>query len=162
MPEVPPPEQCDDEEVRYARVIQDPSSNRDLVKLFQEGLSVGCLNDASHMYSNLCPPIPFFQESSRRPIAIKVAKAHYVSKDGIVRYMYWMKARNIPQYEGPFQKVSVSMKFTGNFVHSWAFQCILAYISDLHLYLSPALASALCADNVSICLAFLLLRALWA
>ncbi|KAF8168292.1 thioesterase-like superfamily-domain-containing protein [Crassisporium funariophilum] len=72
MPEVPPPEQCQDEEVTYAR------------------------------------------ERSRSPIAIKHAKVHHVSEDGTATYMYWMKARDVPQYEAPFQK------------------CILAYISDMH------------------------------
>ncbi|KIM48385.1 hypothetical protein M413DRAFT_62626 [Hebeloma cylindrosporum] len=91
MPDVPPPEQCDDEEVRYARVIQDPKSHPDLVKFFQERLT----------------------ERSRSPTAIKLAKAHHVNKDGTIRYMYWMKARDIPHYEAPFQK------------------CILAYISDM-------------------------------
>ena len=45
------------------------------------------------------------QERSRSPIAIKLAKAHHVDKEGTVRYMYWMKARDIPHYEAPFQKV---------------------------------------------------------
>jgi acyl-CoA thioesterase len=36
MPEVPSPDQCDDEEVRYSRVIEHPHSNRDLVKYFKE------------------------------------------------------------------------------------------------------------------------------
>ncbi|KAH6917568.1 thioesterase-like superfamily-domain-containing protein [Coprinopsis sp. MPI-PUGE-AT-0042] len=54
------------------------------------------------------------EERSRSPIALKVAAEHDTSKDGIVRYMYWMKARSIPKYETPFQK------------------CILAYASDLH------------------------------
>lgn len=40
MPEVPPPEQCENEEVRIARVIQDPKSHPDLVKFFQERLAV--------------------------------------------------------------------------------------------------------------------------
>ncbi|KDR84802.1 hypothetical protein GALMADRAFT_217868 [Galerina marginata CBS 339.88] len=67
MPDVPPPEQCPDEE-----------------------------------------------ERARSPIAIKVAKGHHIDKEGAIRYMYWMKARDIPRYEAPFQK------------------CILAYESDLH------------------------------
>ncbi|PPQ90418.1 hypothetical protein CVT25_014936 [Psilocybe cyanescens] len=54
------------------------------------------------------------QERTRSPIALKSAKGPYVSKDGIERYMYWMKARDIPRYEAPFQK------------------CILAYESDLN------------------------------
>jgi acyl-CoA thioesterase II len=91
MPDVPPPEQCPDEEANYAKVIQDPKSPPNLVKSFQELLS----------------------ERSRSPIAVKLAKAHHVDKEGTVRYMYWMKARDIPKYEAPFQK------------------CILAYESDL-------------------------------
>ncbi|KAF8203245.1 hypothetical protein BJ912DRAFT_1037699 [Pholiota molesta] len=92
MPLVPPPEECPDEEASYIRVIQDPKSDPRIVDYFQERLS----------------------ERSRSPIAIKVAKAHYVDQTGVVRYMYWMKARSIPKYEPPFQK------------------CILGYMSDLH------------------------------
>uniref|UniRef100_A0A8H7YAV0 Uncharacterized protein n=1 Tax=Psilocybe cubensis TaxID=181762 RepID=A0A8H7YAV0_PSICU len=92
MPIVPPPEECPDEEVNYARVIQDPNSSPNVVKFFQDRL----------------------QERARSPIAIKSAKGPYVSSDGIERYVYWMKARDIPRYEAPFQK------------------CILAYESDLH------------------------------
>jgi len=38
-----------------------------------------------------------------------MAKAHHVNKDGTVRYMYWMKARNIPHYEAPYQKVGIPL-----------------------------------------------------
>lgn len=40
MPQVPPPEQCEDEEVAYARVIQDSKSNSDLMRIYQERLGV--------------------------------------------------------------------------------------------------------------------------
>jgi hypothetical protein len=36
-----------------------------------------------------------------------MAKAHHVNKEGTVRYMYWMKARDIPHYEAPYQKVGI-------------------------------------------------------
>jgi len=42
-----------------------------------------------------------------------MAKEHDITADGTVRYMYWMQAKNIPNYEPHFQK------------------CILAYLSDL-------------------------------
>jgi len=89
---VPPPEECEDHEQRYARVIADPKSSERAKALARE----------------------FTAERSKSPIAIKLALEHDVSKDGVVRYMYWMKARSIPNYEAPFQK------------------CILGYASDLH------------------------------
>jgi len=42
-----------------------------------------------------------------------MAKAHHVNKDGTVRYMYWMKARDIPHYEAPYQKVGVPQNPSG-------------------------------------------------
>ena len=54
------------------------------------------------------------KERSRSPIALKIAAEHDTSKDGIVRYMYWMKARSIPKYETPFQKVRLL-----SFIHVW-------------------------------------------
>jgi hypothetical protein len=38
----------------------------------------------------------------RSPIAIKIAAQE---TGGSLRFMYWMRARDIPAYEGPFQKV---------------------------------------------------------
>jgi len=90
MPQVPSPEQCEDAEAMYARAIQNFKSNPKVVRIFQARLS----------------------ERSKSPIAIKDAKYH-TNQDGTVRYMYWMKARDIPKYEAHFQK------------------CILAYISDM-------------------------------
>ncbi|CAA7258809.1 unnamed protein product [Cyclocybe aegerita] len=93
MPDVPAPEQCEDEEAVYMRIIQDPKSHPALVQFFQDQLT----------------------ERARSPIAIKSAKAHQEAEGGrIVRYSYWMKARDIPEYEAPFQK------------------CILSYASDMH------------------------------
>jgi len=46
------------------------------------------------------------QERSRSPIELRVAAEHETSSEGIVRYMWWMRARSIPKYEAPFQKVS--------------------------------------------------------
>ncbi|TFK20166.1 hypothetical protein FA15DRAFT_689268 [Coprinopsis marcescibilis] len=91
MPTVAPPERCEDQEVKYARVANSPGVHP---KLKEVALAIA-------------------GERARSPIAIKVAAEHEMSTEGIVRYMYWMKARSIPKYEAPFQK------------------CILAYASDL-------------------------------
>lgn len=40
MPDVPSPEECEDEEVTLARVISDPNSGERRVKLYREMLSV--------------------------------------------------------------------------------------------------------------------------
>jgi len=92
MPAVPKPDECELEEERYARMLQDDSLHSRAKDVIRQLLS----------------------ERRRSPIAIKVAKEHDQS-DGVVRYMYWMQARNIPEYEAPFQK------------------CILSYLSDLYL-----------------------------
>ncbi|KAF5382928.1 hypothetical protein D9757_006302 [Collybiopsis confluens] len=95
MPEVPPPEQCELEEDIFDRVIRD-------------GYESKPLPDRLKTYFGLVS-----SERKKSPIAIKYAQEHEVLADGAVRYMYWMQAKNIPEYEAPFQK------------------CILAYLSDL-------------------------------
>lgn len=40
MPQVPSPEECEDEEVMYARIIKDSKLNPSYVHIFQERLSV--------------------------------------------------------------------------------------------------------------------------
>ncbi|KAF8624897.1 hypothetical protein AX15_005765 [Amanita polypyramis BW_CC] len=100
MPEVPPPEQCILEEEWLLQLRE------------AEGTKVHPkLND-------------YFQtlaaDKAKSPIAVKRAKLHDIGPGGSIRYMYWMKARNIPQYEIPFQK------------------CILAYLSDVNFMPSAA------------------------
>ncbi len=46
-----------------------------------------------------------FQHRQRSPIAIKDVKFRSVDEKGISRFMYWMKARDVPKYEPSFQKV---------------------------------------------------------
>ncbi|KAJ2928887.1 hypothetical protein H1R20_g8182, partial [Candolleomyces eurysporus] len=84
MPKVPKPDDCELQEVRYARVLENKDISQDSKDFFQ----------ALHY------------ERSRSPVAIKVAAEHDLSVDGVVRYMYWMRARSIPKYEAPFQKAS--------------------------------------------------------
>ncbi|EAU93444.2 thioesterase II [Coprinopsis cinerea okayama7 len=93
MPQAPPPEECEYQEEKYRRLIaQNGDGMSPKVKELYEAIAY---------------------ERSRSPVAIKVALEHDVSADGIVRYMYWMRARSIPKYDAPFQK------------------CILGYASDL-------------------------------
>ncbi|KAJ8084304.1 acyl-CoA thioesterase [Marasmius tenuissimus] len=91
MPTVPAPDDCELEEDRFARISQDPTIRKDIRNYYD-------------IYA---------QERRRSPIAIKMAREHVV-RHGDIRYMYWMKAKNIPKYEAPFQK------------------CILGYLSDLY------------------------------
>ncbi|KAF9073828.1 HotDog domain-containing protein [Rhodocollybia butyracea] len=94
-PEPSPPEQCEFEEDAVERVIRDGYDGKELTakqKAYFESWA---------------------SERKKSPIAVKAAKEHDTSADGVVRYMYWMKAKNIPEYEAPFQK------------------CILGYLSDL-------------------------------
>ncbi|GAW04709.1 DNA repair protein [Lentinula edodes] len=95
IPDVLPPEQCELEEDIYDRYRR-------------EGYQGKPLSEKLDAYFG-----DWASERRKSPIAIKIAKVHDTSVDGIVRYMYWMKAKNIPEYEAPFQK------------------CILSYLSDL-------------------------------
>ncbi|KAF9535520.1 thioesterase-like superfamily-domain-containing protein [Crepidotus variabilis] len=98
MPEVPPPDQCEDEVDLFTRLIKDPKTPQRNLKLLEDILD----------------------QRKRSPIDVRLAKDHDISEGGVVRYMYWMKARNIPKYEAPFQKG------------------ILAYISDLRFIATPS------------------------
>ncbi|KAG7450251.1 uncharacterized protein BT62DRAFT_978490 [Guyanagaster necrorhizus] len=92
MPDVPTPEECDLEEDHMLR-----DSNGDNM--------TARIKHILKLYAD---------ERTKSPIAIKRAKEHEITAEGSTRYMYWMKAKNIPQYEAHFQK------------------CILAYLSDLY------------------------------
>ncbi|KAK7058296.1 acyl-CoA thioesterase [Paramarasmius palmivorus] len=92
MPKVPSPDECEMDEDRYDRIRQDPNLDTHIRKIFEE----------------------YAADRRRSPIAIKQATSHEVSSSGVVRYSYWMKAKNIPKYEPHYQK------------------CILSYLSDLH------------------------------
>ncbi|KAK0465301.1 thioesterase-like superfamily-domain-containing protein [Desarmillaria tabescens] len=87
MPDVPTPEECDLEEDHMLR-----DSNRDNM--------TARIKHILKLYADS----PCAQERTKSPIAIKRAKEHEITSDGSTRYMYWMKAKNIPQYEPHFQK----------------------------------------------------------
>jgi hypothetical protein len=48
------------------------------------------------------------QDRQRSPIAIKLAVQNDTSMPGMTRVMYWMQARDIPEYDAPFQKVGLN------------------------------------------------------
>jgi acyl-CoA thioesterase II len=81
---IPPPEECELEEVRWAREAQNLKDER--LKKFH---------------------LDFAAERTASPIAVSCAKEGWVMKDGTKCYMYWMQARNVnvQNYEAPFQKV---------------------------------------------------------
>ncbi|KAJ7630629.1 HotDog domain-containing protein [Roridomyces roridus] len=89
----PPPDECQLEEDRYAAMLKEDGIHPKIRQIYAE----------------------FISERSRSPIAIKIAVEGDTSVAGMTRFMYWMKARNIPGYDAPFQK------------------CILSYMSDLYL-----------------------------
>ncbi|KAK2462055.1 hypothetical protein APHAL10511_006518 [Amanita phalloides] len=94
MPDVPPPEQCllEEEWLLQRTEFESAKIHPKLKEYFQQ----------------------LATDKAKGPIAVKRAKGHDVSPDGTVRYMYWMKAKDIPRYEAPFQK------------------CILSYLSDIN------------------------------
>lgn len=92
MPTVSPPEECVLDEDRYLQMAE------------REGLHP----TIAEAYKSMAA------ERSRSPIAVRIAGDHDIVGDGTARYMYWMKAKDIPRYEAAFQK------------------CILSYLSDLY------------------------------
>lgn len=82
IPKVPSPEECDLQEVRYAKMLERPDLNPKVRDFFEAVIA----------------------ERAKSPIAIKVAMDGELSPEGVERYMYWMKARSIPKYDAPFQK----------------------------------------------------------
>ncbi|KAJ7169557.1 hypothetical protein C8R46DRAFT_1162371 [Mycena filopes] len=93
MPAAPPPEECQLEEDRYTALLQKKDVHPKIQQIYRDIIG----------------------ERSRSPIAVKAAVENDTSMPGMSRMMFWMQARDIPEYEAPFQK------------------CILGYISDLYL-----------------------------
>ncbi|TFK41346.1 thioesterase-like superfamily-domain-containing protein [Crucibulum laeve] len=98
MPNAPTPEACELDEVMYTKAIESGKIHPKLAEIYRAIVA----------------------ERSRSPIAVKRAKEHHVTADGTVSYMFWMKARDVPKYETPFQK------------------CILSYMSDLNFISSAS------------------------
>ena len=94
------PDQCELQEARFARVLQNPSVPAQVKDFYQAVMTVCPICSSLSHYAD-----GSIEERARSPIALKVAAEGDISADGVERYMYWMKARSIPQYEAPFQKV---------------------------------------------------------
>ncbi|KAH8835402.1 HotDog domain-containing protein [Flagelloscypha sp. PMI_526] len=99
MPKVPPPSEFLYEEDRLQKIIdsdefKDNQRARDFFKVWQ-------------------------YERVRSPIAVKLVKESEALDDGSIRFMYYMRAKNLPS--------------AGNEAYPVAFQkCILSYLSDLY------------------------------
>ncbi|KII93408.1 hypothetical protein PLICRDRAFT_87787 [Plicaturopsis crispa FD-325 SS-3] len=83
---IPQPEECELEEVVYARRALKEGLDARLKSIFEE----------------------FSRERTTSPIAVKVAKEYAPDKEGKLSFMYWMRARDIPKYEPAFQKCILS------------------------------------------------------
>jgi acyl-CoA thioesterase II len=103
---VPPPDECELEEVRFIRSANEPGQHEKYKSILLEVAAVS-FHIVALMMTVLLTMCDQLQERSRSPIRIKNAKEHVVSENGVVTYMYWMQARNIPAYDAPFQKVRV-------------------------------------------------------
>ncbi|EKM83445.1 hypothetical protein AGABI1DRAFT_32971 [Agaricus bisporus var. burnettii JB137-S8] len=98
MPTVPQPEECQLEESQYIMMAERADLHPKLAEFYKLAAA----------------------ERARSPIEIRIAKEDDIAEDGTVRYMYWMKARNIPNYDPPFQR------------------CILSYLSDMKFIMTAA------------------------
>ena len=79
------------------------------------------------------------QHRQRSPIAIKDVKFRYVDEKGISRFMYWMKARDVPKYEPSFQKVGFTFLLHDlylDYFYISVYPCLyirLAIVSSTHI-----------------------------
>ncbi|KAJ6574785.1 thioesterase-like superfamily-domain-containing protein [Mycena capillaripes] len=123
MPIVPSPDECRLEEERYAALSRQDGVHPKIQQIYREfiGVRVG----GAYTNCDLTFLISCAQERQRSPIAIKLAVEKDMSISGMTRIMYWMQARDIPEYAAPFQK------------------CILGYISDLNLLTAASQALGL-------------------
>ncbi|KAF8610478.1 thioesterase II [Ceratobasidium sp. AG-I] len=88
---VPIPDDCPNQEDIFLKQSEKPGISDDTRDMFRQ----------------------YVQERKRSPIEIKPASS-ITTTDGLVQNMFWMRARNVPKFDEPFQK------------------CILAYMSDLN------------------------------
>lgn len=93
MPSVRPPKECELEEDRLQKLARQEGLDPRIKEVHKQAA----------------------EQQAHGPLSIKIAADHQVGLDGTIQYMYWMKAKDIPHYDAPFQK------------------CILGYISDMRL-----------------------------
>ncbi|EMD41664.1 hypothetical protein CERSUDRAFT_79298 [Gelatoporia subvermispora B] len=83
MPAVQGPEQCDDVEVYYEKILMSPVEVDSRIKEYA---------------------LEYVQERKKSPIAIKTAGI--ISEDGMKTHMYWFKARNVPKFDSPAKEAA--------------------------------------------------------
>ena len=100
-PNVPSPEDCELQEIVWARRAAEDGMDERIKRIYQTVIEVGkALRFLCLSYSSKS------QERTKSPIAWKIAKEHHIASDGSITYMYWMSARNLgSKYGVPFQKV---------------------------------------------------------
>lgn len=108
MPNIQTPEDSISEEAYLAHLAQQPG-----------------LSEAKREYY-----LGHAQARIRSPIDVRLA-GKQVNSAGQAQMMYWLKTRENDDWEGSFQKVSILQYRISTILSS--LQCILAYISDLHL-----------------------------
>jgi acyl-CoA thioesterase II len=94
-PNVPSPEECELQEIIWAREAIRQDLDERTKRVYQM----------------------FIEERTKSPIAWKPAKLHDVAADGTITYMFWMSARNLgAKYGVPFQKCIVAYLSDMNFI----------------------------------------------
>jgi len=86
MPDVPTPEECEDEEVNYARIIQDPKSHSKVIKFFQERLNVSSLHNPLILEANksfLTRNVPkVLLQSKTQDCTMSIKRVRYGTRTG--------------------------------------------------------------------------------
>ncbi|TFY61471.1 hypothetical protein EVJ58_g4491 [Rhodofomes roseus] len=83
-PSVPSPEECEDVQEHYERMLLRKDLHPRLKAYAEE----------------------YIQERRKSPMEVKTAGITN-SSDGATVYMWWFKVRSIPKYDAPFQKTSL-------------------------------------------------------
>ncbi|PCH33398.1 hypothetical protein WOLCODRAFT_129747 [Wolfiporia cocos MD-104 SS10] len=90
---VSPPEECEDVEAYYEKLLQSKDLDPRMRKYAEE----------------------YVEERRRSPMAVKTAGIVNAS-DGAIVYMWWFKVRNIPKYDASFQKCILSYISDSQFI----------------------------------------------
>lgn len=105
MPSVRPPEECELDEDRLLRSAKQESLDPRAKEIYKQ-LAEVCYQEDNFQNQRLLKWL-VLQEQARGPLAIKLAAEYQEGPDGTILIMYWIKAKDIPHYDVPFQKVSL-------------------------------------------------------
>jgi len=108
MPSVRPPKECELEEDRLLKLARQEGLDPRIKEVHKQAAEVCCPvyqgDDFRNQHLLKCFAL---QQQAHGPLSIKIAADHQMGLDGTIQYMYWMKAKDIPHYDAPFQKVSL-------------------------------------------------------